>query len=111
MSALPVVCSDTNTKHHTMVHKRTHLFIPEELLAEMDKIAGRGKRNYFVVEILEPEIKRRRLLQILDDAVGCWKDEDHPELNEGSYAWVRTMRDGDDMRSRERLGNWLEPRE
>lgn len=94
-----------------MTQKRTHFFIPEELLAEMDKVAGKGKRNNLVVQILDHEIKRRRLLQILDDAAGCWKDEDHPELKDGAYAWVRQMRQADDKRSRERLGGWLEPRE
>jgi hypothetical protein len=94
-----------------MVQKRTHFFIPEELLADMDKVAGRGKRNNLVVEILEPEIKRRRLLQILDDAAGCWKDEDHPELKDGAAAWVRQMRRSDDKQRREKLGDWLETSE
>ena len=40
-----------------------------------------------------------------------WKDEDHPELKNGAYAWVRQMRDDDDQRSKKKLGDWLEPRE
>jgi hypothetical protein len=77
----------------------------------MDKLAGKGKRNGLVVEILGSEIRRRRLMQILDDATGCWKDEDHPELKDGAYAWVRQMRDEDDKRDREKLGDWLRARE
>jgi hypothetical protein len=94
-----------------MAQKRTHFFIPEELLAEMDKVAGKGKRNHLVVEILDHEIRRRRLMQILSDDAPIWKDEDHPELKNGAYAWVRQMRDDDDQRSKKKLGDWLEPRE
>jgi hypothetical protein len=46
----------------------------------MDKLGGRGKRNSLVVEILQSEIKRRRLMQILSEDAPIWKDEDHPEL-------------------------------
>jgi hypothetical protein len=93
-----------------MTHKRVHFVIPEDLLVAIDKVAGKGKRNSLAVEILDHEIRRRRLLQILDDATGCWKDEDHPELKNGSYAWVRQMRDADAKRTREKFGDWLEPK-
>jgi hypothetical protein len=93
-----------------MAQKRTHFFIPEELLAEMDKVAGKGKRNTLVVEILDHEIKRRRLMQILGDETPIWKDEDHPELKDGAYAWVRELRDHSDKKRSEKLGDWLEPR-
>jgi Arc/MetJ-type ribon-helix-helix transcriptional regulator len=83
-----------------MAQKRAHVFIPEKLLAEIDKLVGKGKRSSLITEILDHEIRRRRLMQILDDAAGSWKDEDHPELKDGAYAWVRQMRDEDDRRSR-----------
>jgi hypothetical protein len=37
-------------------------------------------------------------LHVLDAAAGCWKDEDHPELKNGSGAWVRKIRSGWDSR-------------
>jgi hypothetical protein len=82
-----------------MVQKRAHVLIPEQLLAEIDKLVGKGKRSSLITEILDHEIRRRKLLQILDGAAGGWKDEDHPELKDGAYAWVRQMRDGDDRHS------------
>jgi Arc/MetJ-type ribon-helix-helix transcriptional regulator len=94
-----------------MSQKRTHVFIPEHLLADIDKLVGKGKRSALITEILDQEIRRRRLIQILDDTASGWKDEDHPELNDGAYAWVRKMRDEDDKRMREKLGDWLQPRE
>jgi hypothetical protein len=65
----------------------------------MDKLAGKGKRNNLVVEILDLENKRRRLMQILSDDTPIWKDEDHPELNDGAFAWVRQMRQADFVKS------------
>jgi hypothetical protein len=45
------------------------------------------------VEILEPEIQRREQLAALQEVAGCWNDEDHPELANGSEAFLRGMRD------------------
>ena len=94
-----------------MAQKRAHVFIPEDLLADIDKLVGKGKRSSLITEILRHEIKRRRLMQILSDETPIWKDEDHPELKDGAYAWVRQMRDEDDKHRREKLGDWLQPRE
>ena len=94
-----------------MAQKRAHVFIPESLLADIDKLVGKGKRSGLITEILRSEIRRRRLMQILSDGTPIWKDEDHPELKDGAYAWVRQMRDEDDKRTREKLGDWLQPRE
>lgn len=94
-----------------MAQKRAHVFIPEDLLADIDKLVGKGKRSGLITEILRNEIRRRRLMQILSDDTPIWKDEDHPELKDGAHAWVRQMRDDDDKRTREKLGDWLSPRE
>jgi hypothetical protein len=93
-----------------MAQKRAHFVIPEEMLAALDKLVGKGKRNSLVIEILGHEIRRRRLMQILGDEKPILKSEDHPEWKDGSYAWVRQMREGDDKHAREKLGDWLEPR-
>jgi hypothetical protein len=94
-----------------MTQKRAHFFIPEEMLAAMDKLAGKGKRNNLVVEILGHEIRRRRLMQILGDDEPILKGEDHPEWKDGSYGWVREMRDHSDSKRSEKLGDRLSPRE
>jgi hypothetical protein len=90
---------------------RTHFSLPKELVGVMDKLVGKGRRTSLLIEILAPELKRRRLLQLLSDEAPLWKDEDHPELKEGAYAYVRKMRDEDDKRSRKKLGDWLSPKE
>ena len=89
-------------------HKRTHVILPEDLLAEIDALVSQRGRSAFLVEVLRNEVRRLRLLQILSDPTPIWKDEDHPELAQGSDAWVRRIRDEDGRAQRERLGDWLD---
>lgn len=89
-----------------MSQKRAHIFIPEHLLADIDKLVGKGKRSALITEILDHEIRRRRLLQILDDTAGGWKDADHPELKDGAYAFVRGLREENDKRLEQQAKHW-----
>ncbi len=81
-----------------MRNPRTMVPIPPRVAAGIDRIAGPRKRTAFVVEVLEREIRRREQLEALREAVGSWKDEDHPELANGSEAWVRRMRQESEKR-------------
>jgi hypothetical protein len=81
-----------------VVQKRAHVFLPEGLLADIDKLFGKGKRSAFLTEIVEREVRRQKLLRALDEAAGCWKDDDHPELKHGAGAWVKEQRAGWDKR-------------
>ena len=38
------------------------------------------------------EARRRRLLRFLESTEPVWRDEDHPELANGSAAWVEQLR-------------------
>ncbi|MDQ3249470.1 MAG: hypothetical protein M3Q45_09750 [Chloroflexota bacterium] len=38
------------------------------------------QRNQFVVELIERELRRLRLLKAWDEAGGAWSDEDYPDL-------------------------------
>jgi hypothetical protein len=46
----------------------------------------------------ETEIRRHEQLTAIKMAAGCWKDESHPELANGSESWVRQMRRESDLR-------------
>ena len=83
-----------------MVQKRTHVFLPEGLLTDIDQLFGKGNRSAFLTGIVERELRRLKLLRAVDEAVGCWKDEDHPELKDGSAAWVKQLRTGGEARLR-----------
>ena len=41
---------------------------------------------------------RFRQIAALKAAAGAWKDEDHPELKQGSAKWVRKMRQESERR-------------
>ena len=72
--------------------QRTHIIIPIELVSEIDAIVGRRGRSRFMAEAARKELKRLRLEQALSRATGVWKDEDHPELKNGSADWVSQLR-------------------
>ena len=78
--------------------KRAHVVLPEDLVQEIDKIAGSRGRSAFLAELARREIKRQRLLQIFKRKEPIWKDEDHPELKDGAVAWVRKTRALDAVR-------------
>jgi hypothetical protein len=81
-----------------VVQKRAHVFLSEGLLTDIDQLFGKGKRSAFLTGIAEREVRREKQLRALDAAAGCWKDEDHPELKNGSAAWVKELRSGWDAR-------------
>jgi hypothetical protein len=90
-----------------MPHKRAHVVLPEELLTEIDRLVGQRGRSAFLVEVLQQEVNRRRLLKILNSPEPLLKDEDYPEFRDGSEDWVRHMRDQDLHLEKEKLGNWI----
>ena len=51
------------------------------------------------------ELKRVKQLSIIKKFKGVWKDADHPELTgkEGTYKWVRKLRDEDEKMLRKKL--------
>jgi hypothetical protein len=67
--------------------------MPEKLAKEIDALVGPRGRSAFLVETAEKEIKRRKLLAILESDEPIWKDENHPDLAEmGTAEWVRSLR-------------------
>jgi len=71
---------------------RAHVVLPQELIEEIDLVVGPRGRSAFLVETARAELRRRRLLSFLESKGAVWKDEDHPELAEGTDAWVRKIR-------------------
>jgi len=88
-----------------MRYKRAHVLLPEDLAREIDAIAGPRGRSAFLVQTATEAVRRRKLLDFLADTNAVWKDEDHPELREGSAKWVRRLRRESDrkrLKSRKR---------
>lgn len=78
--------------------KRTHIVIPQELVAEIDTIVGKRGRSAFLTQAAEKELMRLRQIRALGFAAGSWKDKDHPELKEGAAKWVKELRQEYDQR-------------
>ena len=54
----------------------------------------RRKRTH----VIQREVQRRKLLAALREARGSWKTEEHPELKDGSEAFVGRLRTENDLR-------------
>ena len=75
-----------------METKRAHVLLPDDLLREIDALVGPRGRSAFLVETARTEVRRQKLLQFLERADPAWNDTDHPELADGTDAWVRKIR-------------------
>ena len=91
-----------------MAHKRAHIVLPADLLAEVDALVGARGRSAFVAEVIRDAVRRQRLLKVLSEPEPILKDEDYPEFREGAEEWVARMRDEDLRIEREKLGDWLD---
>ncbi len=78
--------------------KRTHIVIPEDLVAQIDTIVGKRGRSSFRTQAAEKELMRLRQLKAIEAAAGSWKDKDHPELKRGAAKWVDKLRRQDEKR-------------
>jgi hypothetical protein len=87
-----------------MPNMRTHVVLPGDLVAAIDHLVGKRGRSSFLKQAAWEEVKRQRLLRLLEDPEPIWKVEDHPELKDGAAAWVERMRAEDEKLERRRTG-------
>ncbi len=82
------------------VPARAHLVLPEELIEEVDRIAGKRKRSRFVEEAIREKLSREKMRVALDESVATIDLADYPEWQtpEGVSEWVRAGRRHDDER-------------
>jgi len=59
---------------------KAHLVIPQDILEEVDRVAGKRRRSLFVAEATKEKLERERFLRVLDETSGAWTDANHPEL-------------------------------
>ena len=90
-----------------MSQKRAHIVLPGDLLSAVDALVGPRGRSAFVAEIIEQEIRRRRLLQMLNDPKPILDKKEYPELRKGGVAFERRLRKQDLRRDKEALKDWL----
>jgi hypothetical protein len=80
-----------------MSTRRAHIFLPEDLLRDIDDLVGPRGRSSFLVETARSEVRRQKLLRFLESPLG-WNDEEHWELAGGAAAWVHKLRAESDAR-------------
>jgi hypothetical protein len=83
-------------------YKRAHVLLPEDLAREIDAIAGRRGRSKFLVETAREAVRRRKLLDFLEQKQPAWKQSDHPDMPGDSADWVRELRQANNTRSQAR---------
>jgi len=59
---------------------KTHIIFPADLLHAIDKTIGGRKRSKFIVEAAKEKLEEIKFQQALEVAAGCWRDENHPDL-------------------------------
>ena len=63
-----------------MPRQKKHVILPEELSAQIDALVGERKRSAFLSEVAAREVRRRRLLEILNRDAPPWDPADHPDI-------------------------------
>ena len=85
---------------------RAHIILPEDLLAEVDRVAGKRKRSHFVESAIREKLSREALSAALRESAGAIDLESYPEWKtpERVSAWVRSLRREDDVRLARKAG-------
>ncbi len=85
---------------------RAHIILPEELLLEVDRIAGKRKRSRFVEAAIREKLSREALSAALRESAGTIDLKSYPEWKtpEKVSEWVRSVRREDNVRLSKKLG-------
>ena len=73
---------------------RTNLMLSDELVRDVDRLAGPRGRSRFVEEAVRDRIRRERSRQLVESTIGVLDGTAHPEWStpERVAAWVREQR-------------------
>ncbi len=88
-----------------MSTSRTHITLPDEVRADLDRLVEKRSRSRFIAEAVRKALLIARQKEALQQAAGSWKDKDHPELKTGAAAWVRTLRRESEARFKKQFQN------
>jgi metal-responsive CopG/Arc/MetJ family transcriptional regulator len=76
-----------------MALARTNVTLPEELLRQVDELAGPRGRSQFVADAVALKVKRERLRRALDAGRGAWIGTPAYMTPDEAYRWVRSLRE------------------
>ena len=59
---------------------KAHVIMNNDILNEIDRVAGKRKRSFFIEQATMEKLKREKFLKVLEETKGAWSDKRHPEL-------------------------------
>jgi hypothetical protein len=83
---------------HTVTLVRTNITLPEELLAQIDAIAGPRGRSKYIADVVAKQVRRDNLRRVIDETAGALKgsspwgdteDERDANLRAARDSWDR----------------------
>ena len=97
------------TEWEDTMSTRVRIVLPDEMLAELDQVAGKRYRSGFVVEAVQEKLVRLRQTRALQETAGLVSG-DIPAWSspEDVTAWLRASRQRDIERLSQTLTPWPE---
>ena len=67
---------------------------PGDILEQMRPLMNRKRMNFtsFVIEAIKSYIRELKYREGIEKSFGAWRNDDHPELAEGTDRYIRNMR-------------------
>jgi metal-responsive CopG/Arc/MetJ family transcriptional regulator len=75
-----------------MALMRTNLTLPDDLMRQVDELAGPRGRSRYVAEAVAQRVRRDRLGKAINDSAGVLKGTPHEMSREQVTAWVDDLR-------------------
>lgn len=77
---------------------RLHIALDDDLVAELDRRAGKRRRSAFIAELIRRGLDDERRWDDIEAALGSIEDTGH-DWDDDPAAWVRAQRAADAARS------------
>jgi predicted transcriptional regulator len=79
---------------------RVHITLADDLVREIDEIAGKGKRSEYIAEAVSTAVRRARQRRAIEEGAGMLSDEDYPYWStpEKIADWLRDLRETPSIR-------------
>lgn len=79
---------------------RVHINLPDDLVRDIDEIAGKGKRSECIADLVAAEVRALKLQEVIRRGAGILSDEDYPEWStpEKVAEWLRDLRETPSIR-------------
>ena len=82
---------------------RTHVVLPDDLVAAIDGLVGPGKRSRFIEDAVKEQVRKQRLLKAIDESFGTVNGIPEWETSESTAQWVHDTRQQDTKTRMDRL--------